>query len=256
MSDDQPTPENREAPDRAPEPEKYGPLQLIIQTFASPKRGLTAAVRQRSFVPALVVSTVVAVGTTAAIAPKLDLAAAQVEALKERKPDMTPQQVEEAVALGAKVGRIGMIASALLGPTIAALFAALFMWFGLKVANGTATFVSSLSVVAYSLLPGSLRAILSLPAALSRDAIDVKRVEHLLPSSLGALAPESMHPSIVGMLSAIDLFSLWSLALLTIGMALAASFSVKRSAVVVIALWAAYVAVFKVAFPALGAGPS
>jgi hypothetical protein len=101
------------------------------------------------------------------------------------------------------------------------------------------------------MLPLSLKSLLSIPALLRQEAIPADELGNQLPSSLAALAPDAAASRLL-LLSAFDLFSLWSLVLVALGMAHVAQVSKARSAVVTLALGGGYVALFHLALPSLG----
>ena len=74
----------------------------------------------------------------------------------------------------------------------------------------------------------------------------------LLPSSLGLLLPADTTGPLASFLGAVDLFSLWAVWLVAAGMAGVAKVSRRRALITTTVLWLAYVAVFRVALPALG----
>ena len=65
-----------------------------------------------------------------------------------------------------------------------------------------------------------------------------------------ALAP---HAAVVRpLLASVDLFSLWAVLLVAIGMAHVAQVSRPRSAITTLVLWGAYLALFRFAIPRMG----
>jgi hypothetical protein len=77
-----------------------------------------------------------------------------------------------------------------------------------------------------------------------------------LPSSAAALLPQGAPAPAIAGLSALELFTVWSVALVASGMAIASGASRARALTVTIVLFLAYVALFKVVPAAsLAAGP-
>jgi hypothetical protein len=166
---------------------------------------------------------------------------------------LSPHDRETVVVSGTRFAKIGMAGGALFEPCLRALSAALALWLALMVAGSKPAFLPTLSVAAHALLPLALRQLLTIPALLSRGAVRLQDLGALLPSNLAAFLVErgaQLTPK-VGLLTALDLFSLWSVVLLAIGMASVAKVSKLRSGAVVAVLWLSYVAVFHVAAPAL-----
>jgi len=232
------------------------PSEALSETFVSPIRGLPALAERRSFLPALAASTVAALLFAAAAVPRLDFERAAGDAF-DRAADAsqaTPHQREQALVSARKAGAVREVGTALLGPSLAALGAAAFLWLGLRVAGGRPGFPETFSVASYALLPIALRTLLSIPAAFHRERIPVEDAGRLLPSSLGAFLPVDARGPLAGMLHSVDLFSLWSVALCAVGMAAVARVSLRRAATAAVVLWLGYVGVVKVALPSLAGG--
>jgi hypothetical protein len=232
------------------------PYEALSETFVSPIRGLPALAGRRSFLPALAASTLAALFLAAAAVPRLDFERAAADAFDRAPgaPLATPHEREQALVTARKAGAVRAYGSALLGPALAALGAAAFLWLGLRVAGGRPAFPATFSVAAYALLPVALRELLSIPAALHQERIPVEDAGRLLPSSLGALLPVGARGPLPDLLHAMDLFSLGSLALCAVGMSAVARVSLRRAALAAALLWLGYVGVVKVALPSLARG--
>jgi hypothetical protein len=76
--------------------------------------------------------------------------------------------------------------------------------------------------------------------------VDPETLTRLLPSNLAALLPAQASPVAVAAASSFDLFSLWSLALVVLGMTRLSGASTRRALVVVGLLWLAHVALFRI----------
>jgi hypothetical protein len=124
---------------------------------------------------------------------------------------------------------------------------AFFLFVAFRVAGAKPAFAPTLAVASWALLPGFVKGILAIPAILRQGAIDPGGVERLLPTNLAAFLPEEATGVHVRLLSALDLFTLWSLALVILGTAHVAQVSKARAATVVVVLWLAWLAIAKVA---------
>lgn len=96
-------------------------------------------------------------------------------------------------------------------------------------------------------MPLTLRSLLTAPAAITHAPVKPEELATLLPSSLAAALPASLPPPALAAASALDLFTLWSVVLLGTGMARASGASRLRAFAVVVILFLAYAALFKVA---------
>src|SRR6478672_2073611 len=108
------------------------PLQTVVSTVVSPSRGLAAAADERRFVLPLLLATLIALGFTLTMQPRLDydqMISQQLEH-SERGAQMSPHEREQAVEMGKKFGAVSAYGGALFGPTFMVLAAAFFLWIG------------------------------------------------------------------------------------------------------------------------------
>ncbi len=238
--------------------ELAGDGAVIARTLAAPAAGLAAAVARRRSLTALVASTLAALAFAAVAVPRVDhdrAAAAKIDR-GPKAAEMTPHAREEAFATARKVGALAAWAGAAAGPTLAALGAAAALFLAFRVAGTRPPFRETFAASAHGLLPIWLSSLLAIPAVLSHAPVPVEDLATLLPSSAAALLPRGAPAAIVGALGGVDLFALWAVALVATGMARASGASRRRAAVVTLVLYAAWVAIARVALPALaGAGP-
>jgi len=238
-------------------PPRPSTAETFAGAFVAPTRALAAAAEARRAWPALAASVLAALLFTAALVPRADLERGAREALDRAPPDvaqkMTPHEVETALEQGRKLTAVGLYAGAVASPPLLALAAAALLALAFRVAGARAPFRPALAVAAWGTLPLALRDLLAIPALLVRSGIDPGEARLLLPSSLAALAP-SAPARALPLLAALDLFSLWSAALVAVGMATVAATSRARSAAVVAFLFTASLAV-RFALPGLLGGP-
>ena len=233
---------------------------LLLDTFTAPRRALGQVGAGVSVMPALVAATLAALVHAAVLVPRLDVEAVveqrhsmSAQEGKEAPAAMTPHEREEAVVSQRKLTAAGVYAWGLLGSTLQAFGVALALWLAFKVAGVGPAFRSTFAVASYGLLPLGLAKLLSLPALLGRGTIAPTALAQLLPSHLGVLLPPGSSGPLAGLLGSINLFSLWSLVLVIMGMAAAARTSTWRASVVTVVMWLSYVAVFGVALAAVAA---
>ncbi len=89
-------------------------------------------------------------------------------------------------------------------------------------------------------LPGVLGSVVLIPVLMGREAVDPRNMGDLLRSNLGFLVDDSSK-MLHSLAQSIDIFSIWSLALLVIGYSAAAKVSHKAAAGVIVTLWAIFV---------------
>ena len=88
--------------------------------------------------------------------------------------------------------------------------------------------------------------------AMFRGTVDPREMGGLIASTPAFFVSFKDHPVLYSFLSSLDLFTIWTLVLLTIGFAYVARVSKTRSAVTVVSWWA-FLVLVKVGFAAMGA---
>lgn len=131
------------------------------------------------------------------------------------------------------------IGALLVGPLVTVVAAALFLA-AIRLGGGEIDFHRALSVTVHGLLPLALAGLLTLPVILARESVGIEELQGgtLLLSSLGAFAPEAAGPTLTALLTSVDLFSIWCLALLVLGFRIVARVSRGTAAVAVGTVWA------------------
>jgi hypothetical protein len=122
------------------------------------------------------------------------------------------------------------------------LFAAVFLLLFI-IMGASLTYKKSLAVTFWGFFPpGIIAMIISTVILLAKEpgSVDPQR---MLMSNLGVLVDNKAHPAIFAALSSIDLFSIWTVILLSIGFAAVSSKTLtrKKAATGIIILWAIYV---------------
>jgi hypothetical protein len=230
-------------------------VRLFLDALVSPARALAAAAERRTVLPPLVAATAASLLLSLALVPRIDFERGALDRIESQPDaaDVTPHQKEEQLASARKLGAVSGYAGAALGPAAIAFAAALFLWVAFRVAGASPGFAPTMSVAAWALLPRALESLLLLPAALRSGSLSPDAVARLAPWSAAFWLGE-VRPPLASLASSLNLFGLWSAALLCLGMASVAGTSRARSAAVVIAMWAALVA-SGMAIAGMGAAP-
>ncbi len=218
------------------------------RVLAASERGLAAiATRPRAAV-ALSIATAASLAAAAVVLPRVDYGTvpppAEAPADGQVPQEPTGHEHEETAVRDRKLGQLAGWTSAVLSPSALALLAAGLLFVGFRVAGTRPAFRSTLSVAAHGTLPVWLEALLRIPAAVVHAPVPNAEVPLLLPASLAALLPRGAPAPWVAFLSGFDLFSLWAVALVALGMAHVSGASRARSAATTAVLFLACVALF------------
>jgi hypothetical protein len=116
------------------------------------------------------------------------------------------------------------------------LVAAVF-WGAFKAFGWDLTFRQAFGVTTHAFLPGVLGSLVFIPVLLGQQSVDPTTLGDLLRSNLGFLVDRKA-AALHAVLQSIDIFSLWTLALLVIGFATSARVSRKAAAGIIVVIWA------------------
>lgn len=153
------------------------------------------------------------------------------------------EDIQRGVEFMETFGKVLFAAPAVLAPLVYLLIALIFL-VALRLSGSEIGYGQSFSVTLHSMMPWVIHALLSFPLILRQETIDPEAMERggLLMSNLAALAPEDASKVLLGLLASLDLFTVWTLILLTIGYRVVARVSTATAATVAVTLWLLYLA--------------
>lgn len=154
------------------------------------------------------------------------------------------RQVDQVMAFNERFGPFYPLAG-LCFALFAYLLVALLFWVTFRLAGGELGFPGGFSVSLHAFVPQGLKALLAIPVVLGQDAIDPEAAQRgsFLASNLGFLAPEDASQTLVTLLTSLDLFTLWSVALLVIGYSVVARVSKGLAAGIVVVAWLLWIGI-------------
>lgn len=162
------------------------------------------------------------------------------------KVDLPQEQVDKMIedaenrTTGAKVGLtvIGVVIQALVYAVVAVLF-----WIGFRLFGSEMDYLRSLATTLHGYMPLAVGSLINLPLMFTRETLTFEEARNggVLVSSLKALAPEDASSLTETLLGSFDLFTIWTLVLLTIGYKAVAKVSTAVASGIVILFWLVYV---------------
>jgi hypothetical protein len=162
------------------------------------------------------------------------------------KVDVPQEQVDKMIedaenrSTGAKVGlaAIGVVIQAVIYAVVAVLF-----WIGFRLFGSEMDYLRSLATTLHGYMPLAVASLINLPLMFARETLTFEEARNggVLVSSLKALAPEDASTLTETLLGSFDLFTIWTLVLLTIGYKVVAKVSTAVASGVVILFWLVYV---------------
>lgn len=221
--------------------ESPGPFETLLGVLLRPRETFTRMrdAQRGHWWLVLVLATVSLIFVTIATLPiQTEAAQAAIEAQQETLEDLPEAQraqVEQTQAvmtsqttLGA-IGAAGGIVSTLVGYGIRALV--LFL-FGLAL-GGRATFRQMFRMAVWTTLPNVLRNLVAGVAILATGSLQAQGLSFILTPAEIANAS----PALLVLLRSIDIYTVWSLALIAFGMIATSRFSKIKGAIVAFGFW-------------------
>lgn len=189
----------------------------VINIFLSPRAAYEAvAARPRSLGVLLVVILVIGIGQFIFLSTEIGRQATldqQIQGVRMFGLEVTDEMVQQMEARLSQARVVNPISIAVFVPIITAIVAGLVMAVFTAILGGDATFRQAFAVVAHSQLIGALAQIFSLPISYAREQI-------VSPTQMAVFFPTLEEMGFLYyLLSAIDLFWIWAMVNLAIGIA-------------------------------------
>ncbi len=221
-------------PPAAPAPKPNG-FQRIIGVLISPGETFSSIARQPDFLaPLLVILVLSAIGGFI-FAQRVDFTAPAREAMEQRG-NMSEAQMESALRITAIVSKVIAYGSPLFSVIVLLIVAGLLL-LAFRLMGGEGTFKQAFSVTLYSWMPLTILNIIVVVIVASRTGITALYLPTLVMSNPAFLVTMKEHPLLFALLGSIDIFTIWTLALFSIGFSYVAGFSKSKSATIVIIVW-------------------
>ena len=132
-------------------------------------------------------------------------------------------------------------AFAVMAPVVVTLAVALVLWAACQAFGWEVRFPQSLGITAHAFFPATLASVALLVVLWNRDTIDPETVGDVLHTNLGFLVDPKADRVLHGLAASLDLFALWGMGLLVVGLSAAAKASRARVAALVLSLWVLFV---------------
>ena len=238
-------------PPQTPPPAKVNSFERLLGVIFSPGETFRSIAQRPDWVVPLIVMVIISVGTIALFAPRIDwdpLRDQLADQMSTQGRDVSDSDLQQMIS----VSKIVMYIQSVVGIPIATLVIALVFLLAFKMFGGEGDFGQYFSVVIYSFVPQMISSILAVIILLIKGTVRLDAIQTLVMSNLGFLADPTEQAVQFALLSSIDLFTFWTLALLVIGFGLVSKLSKGQVIGIVIAVWLIYV-IGKVGLSAAGA---
>ena len=226
-------------------PSKSFPARFI-GVFLSPGETFADIARKPDFIAPLIVIIIAAVAFTETMLAKIGMERIVRQSMEQssRTQNMTPEQMQQAVSQGVKIGGIITHVAGLIGPPIYLLVIA---GIGLLIVNailgGQAKFKSVFSAVCYAYSPALLGTVMGIALILFGDPENFN-AQNPVPTNVGFFLNwrETSKP-LMAIASSFDVFTIWFVLLAGIGLSATTERKAKASTVSIIyfGLWIVWV---------------
>lgn len=208
------------------------------------------AARPDILVP-MVIIVIISILSSVVIAPRVDFETAMREQFAQAGRNMSQEDIDRAVRFSTAIAKGMIYVAPLLNLIIFAAVAGIFL-LAFRLFGGEGNFKQAFSVTLYSWMPMMIAGIAMLVILIARGNVEAEQLNSLVMSNLGFLVDMKENPVVYALLSSIDVFVFWTLALFVIGFSFLSGLSRGQSAAIILPLWAVMIVV-KVGFAAMGA---
>lgn len=218
-------------------------IARVIGVLTSPERAFRSLKERPTWLLALMILIIAGVGAYYLLSQRMDMGEVVRDSLEQSGREMTEDQLEQAIDMAEKFGSMFSMGAIVIGTPIFYLLGTLGIWVAVKLVGAELTFKQNFATFVHAQLPHAASAVLSLPAILSRDEFHFADLKtgSVLPSSLGHFAPEETSTAVISLLSSVDVFSIWALVLLIIGVATVGQTKRSTAGVAVGVCWVLFV---------------
>ena len=217
----------------------------IFKIFTSPGEVFRDIARKPTWVVILVLTTLVGAGAQFATLPHMDLEATIRTSMEKSNPDMDDEQIAKIAERASKFAWVGSAASVVFIPIVMVVMGGIYL-LGLRLTGSETDFAHVFSTVLHAYWPaGVAKGVLFLALLQRVGKMPAEALQTLVKSNVGAFLPADAPHWQVALGSFFDIFNLWTIVLLVLGLSIVGGVSRKKAGVTVGILWVLYLG-FKV----------
>ncbi len=233
-------------PGASPEPSeegaRHGTLARLGLAFASPGEVFEDILRKPTWVLALVLLTLLGVGARLVAIPHVDVEQTIRARMEAQGRQISEEQMDAIMEQAGKFAYVGPVIAAVIIPVIMAIVAAVF-FLGLKLTGSETDYARVFSASLHSFWPASLVGSVLFGVLVQRvGKLPEKELTHLVKSNVGAFLGSNVPAAARAVADSVDLFNIWIVVLLVLGLSTVGKVSRAKAAAVVIVPWVVYIA--------------
>ena len=226
-------------------------MQRLAGVLFAPAETFEDIARKPDFLAPILAIILIGVLTSIAVVPKLDFETMMRDQMAQANREMSPEDLDRVARIGAASGKVLAYAGPLLSIIILLIVAAVLLM-AFRLMGGEGTFKQAFSASLYAWMPLIVYSIIAAIIIMSRESVTPDLLPVIVRSNPGFLADPQSQKVLFALLTALDVFTIWTLVLLSIGFSYVARVSKTKAAAIVVSLWIVLL-VFKLGFAALGA---
>jgi hypothetical protein len=233
------------------EPAKIGAMGRIFGVLFSPGETFKDIARKPTWLPALVLLTVVNLSLNLVLVKRVDwtsYAQQQIEKSRfaaQKMESLNDDQKAAAYAQQATIQKYIRYAAGVAGmPILALLGAGIYLLVFNLIGGAGASYKSAFGTVCFAHIPLVLHDLLGIPIAMLRDPSAINP-QNVVASNIGALLPPSAPTWQAALGTGVDLFAIWCMILVAIGFTALnpRKLTFGKSFALVIAIWVFFAAI-------------
>jgi hypothetical protein len=227
------------APADAP---RHGALARLWLVFMSPGEVFADIVRKPTWALCLVVLLLVAVGSQLVALPHVDMAATIQQRMAAQGQELSDAQMDQILERADKFAYFAVAGVVVVLPLVMLLLGAVY-FLGLKMAGSEADYLQTFSAVLHAYWPaGFTKAVLFGVIVQRVGKLSQEGLEGLLKSNVGAFLGSDAPHWLKSVGTTLDVFNVWTVVLLVLGLATVGKMSRGKAAVAAIVPWILFMA--------------
>lgn len=217
--------------------------QRVVDTFVAPSKTFTDILRSSSWWLPWIIGAVIALGLGFAIQQKIGWDHAYQNMMHQspkqmaRIQSLTADQQARAMTMGANFTKMGYWATPLIALLFAVIASALYLGtvnFGF---GGRAKFSQMFAVWMYGTLPWAVQGLLGIITIYLGVDPEAFNLKNFVGTNIGYYMPTDWSQALITLGTALDITTIWTLILLTIGISIIAKVSKGKAAATVFGWW-------------------
>jgi len=228
----------------APAPTPINHFARLIGVFFSPKSTFQDIAARPSWLVPVILMAILGAGVAFVMNQKVDWRDVSSKRLEEspRAANLSPEQKEQQISIGAKVSPWFAWGIGIFWPIVQALVVGAVLMLAYNLIGGAgARFGTSMGIVAHAYFPWIFYSLLFI-VILFLKAPGTVDLENPIATNVGSFLPESTPKALMSLGMSLDIFSIWTMILISIGFTAVNPKKLAGKALgIVLSVWGAFV---------------